>query len=136
MLEEVTAMFVTTFNSEPWNEKWTKETASNRLKQWLQWDCSYGLVCYQQGCICGIILGHEEQNFDGITFSIREFCVANGMQGKGIGRSLYSVLETQLQQQNINSVNLLTLNKHQTISFYQKLGYTQSKNSIYMDKSI
>lgn len=136
ILEEVTKMFITTFNSEPWNEHWTIETAYTRLQQWLAWQNSYGLVCYYEDNICGMILGHEEQDYQGVTFTIREFCIDNNMRGMGIGSKLYFALEKQLLEKQIQSINLLTIKGDMTEKFYQKIGFKNSKNIIYMEKHL
>lgn len=136
ILEEIAEMFVATFNSEPWNEKWTKETAYTRLKQWLEWNNCYGLACYHNETICGMILGHEEQNYAGITFTIREFCIDNSMRGKGIGTKLYTALEKQLKEKQIQTIMLLTIKGDMTEKFYQKLGFETSKAIIFMEKHL
>lgn len=55
-LDELASLYVETFNSEPWNDKWTISTATKRLHQMINTEDSYGLCAYQGGVLCGAIL--------------------------------------------------------------------------------
>lgn len=52
-LYELASLYVDTFNSEPWNDKWTINTATKRLCQMINTEDSFGLCAYQDGVICG-----------------------------------------------------------------------------------
>ncbi|EPS48275.1 GNAT family acetyltransferase [Clostridium botulinum CFSAN002367] len=84
-IKEIADMYVTTFNSSPWNDEWTIETASKRLYQMINCESSYGLVAYEDKLICGMILGSEEQYYNSVMFNIKEFCVRNDVRSKGFG---------------------------------------------------
>lgn len=64
-LKELAEMYVETFNAEPWNDKWTMETAGKRLHQMINTEDSFGLIAYEDEKPCGMILGCQEQFFDG-----------------------------------------------------------------------
>lgn len=48
-----------------------------------------------------MILGSEEQFFDGVTFNIKEFCVNNKMRNRGIGTKIFEEFEKQLKEKQI-----------------------------------
>nr|WP_243122875.1 GNAT family N-acetyltransferase [Haloimpatiens lingqiaonensis] len=92
-INELSNMYVETFNSPPWNDEWSIETASKRLYQMINCESFYGIKAYQQEILCGMILGSQEQFYNGIMFNIKEFCVKNEMRNKGIGTKILTEFE-------------------------------------------
>lgn len=135
-LKQVLEIFVKTFNTAPWNEQWTLETAYKRLFPLVSNQQGVGLVCYYKDKPCGFILGVSEQDYDGMVFTIREFCVDTTMQRKNIGTSLYQELERELVKRKVVAINLLTLKGELPEKFYQKQGFDSSNKILYMDKKI
>ena len=60
-LDKLAELYVETFNSEPWNDEWTVYTAKKRLHQMINTEDLFGLCAYQEGDMCGAILGCMEQ---------------------------------------------------------------------------
>lgn len=118
-------IYMDTFNAEPWFEKWTEKTAQKRLAAVLSHSGSFGLVSEGDGKIVGMILGEEEQYFDGVVFNVREFCVRNELRGKGIGKALLAEFENRLKSRGIRSVLLFTA--PEDVGFYQKSGYADTE---------
>lgn len=56
-INDLAKMYINTFNSEPWNDKWTTETAEKRLSQMINVEDFYGILAYKQGELCGMIYG-------------------------------------------------------------------------------
>lgn len=122
---ELAKIYMDTFNAEPWFDKWTEKTAGKRLAQLLSHEGSDGLVSVENGAITGMILGEEEQYFDGVIFTIKEFCVKNNLRGKGIGKALLAEFENRLRGKGIRSVLLFTAPEDE--AFYQKRGYAETE---------
>ncbi len=118
-------IYMDTFNAEPWFDKWTEKTAGKRLAQLLSHEGSDGLVSVENEAITGMILGEEEQYFDGVIFTIKEFCVKNNLRGKGIGKALLAEFENRLRAKGIRSVLLFTAPEDK--AFYQKRGYAETE---------
>lgn len=135
-VKQVLEIFVKTFNTAPWNEQWTQETAYKRLYPLVSNQQGVGLVCYYKDRLCGFILGVTEQDYEGIVFTIREFCIDPSMQGKHIGTSLYQELERELVKRKVVAINLLTLKGELPEKFYQRQGFDSSNKILYMDKKI
>ena len=133
-LDELTKMYIETFNAEPWNDQWTEETAGRRLRQMIRREGFCGVSARLDGVLCGMILGFQEQYFDGIVFEIKEFCVKNSIRGKGIGSGILSYFESQLNERNIKRILLLTSRGEQTEQFYKKHGYEACDDMVLMDK--
>lgn len=132
----VAALYVASFNAPPWNDHWTVETASKRLTQMLRRDSAYGLLAYDEQGLCGLILGDEEQFYDGAQFQIREFCVANDRRGQGLGTQIYQELEQRLRQRGISQIVLYTLRHPAAEGFYQRVGMQTSEEIVFMQKRL
>lgn len=136
MLNEMISLYVETFNTEPWNDSWTADTALQRINAVLHADGFYGLAMYQNNIMCGFILGWFEQYCETREFAIREFAIRNTGRGQGLGTKLYAELEQKLKNDGVNKITLLTLKGVLTEHFYEKNGFQTSKEIILMSKTI
>lgn len=132
----ISELYVETFNSEPWNDSWTVETAEKRLTQMIDAKASYGIIAYEGKIICGMILGSEEQYYNGQMFNIKEFCVRNDIRNSGFGTKIFKEFECRLKKKGISSITLNTLAGHKTEGFYNKMGMKKSHDMIVMIKEI
>lgn len=135
-LSELACLYVETFNSEPWNDEWTIDTATKRLKQMLNTEDSYGLCVYQGEILCGAVLGCMEQFYDGIMFNLKEFWVKNGMRGCGIGTKIFAEMEKRLKEKQIKNIILFTSKGDFTEYFYHKQDMKTNPEMVFMSKSI
>lgn len=135
-IKDLAPMYVETFNSEPWNDKWTLESASKRLQQMINVEDFYGMCAYDEGTLCGMILGSKEQFYDGIMFNIKEFCIRNGMRGKGVGTMIFKEFEKTLKTQGVNEIILFTSRGDFTQHFYHKQGAHDIDELVFMGKEL
>ena len=135
-LDEVIPMFIETFNEEPWNDKWTEEITKKRLTQMINCQGAYGLVAYLNNEVVGMILGNHEYYYTGIQFVIKEFCVNNKLKGKGIGTKLLNEFEKRLKDKGIKEIVLTTLRNEKTEGYYKNRGYSETQESIIMEKKL
>ncbi|WP_061320627.1 GNAT family N-acetyltransferase [Clostridium botulinum] len=131
-IKEIADMYVTTFNSSPWNDEWTIETASKRLYQMINCESSYGLVAYEDKLICGMILGSEEQYYNSVMFNIKEFCVRNDVRSKGFGTKIFEEFENRLKNRGITEIILLTSRDDRTEGFYKKKGLRSYNEMVFI----
>ncbi|MBR3952404.1 MAG: GNAT family N-acetyltransferase, partial [Oscillospiraceae bacterium] len=92
------------------------------------------IVSFNEEGITGMILGEEEQYFDGVIFNIKEFCVRNDLRGKGIGTELLAEFERRLKGMGIRETVLMTNLEDE--EFYKKRGFHRSRGVIYMGKEL
>jgi len=130
-IEKLAIMYVETFNAPPWNDDWTIETSSKRLHQMINCEGFYGLMAYENEELCGMILGSEEQFYNGIMFNIKEFCVKNDIRNSGIGTKILTEFEKQLKEKQISEIILFTSRDDGTEGFYEKRGL-KSYNGMFM----
>jgi aminoglycoside 6'-N-acetyltransferase I len=135
-LEQCIELYIKVFNSEPWNENWTYETAKERLTDLLHTPKFTGFFWKNNETPIGFIAGNSKKTYQGITFYLAELCINNEIQGKGYGSKLLQFLEEELQKKNIKSIYLLTSNGGLAENFYRKNGYVVNNNRIVMKKNL
>lgn len=135
-VNELSSMYVETFNSPPWNDEWSRETASIRLRQMINCEGFFGIKAYQDDILCGMILGNQEQFYNGIMFNIKEFCVKNKMRNNGIGTKILAEFEKELRNKGITEIVLFTSRNDGTEGFYHKRGLKSYNSMVMMGKDL
>jgi len=135
-LPELSTMFVEAFNAPPWNDRWTSETATKRLRQMMNCEGFIGLACYKDKILSGMILGNIEHYFDCTHFHIKEFCVRLNLRGSGIGTQLLNEFEARLNARGVSKVYLFTSRTDETEKIYQRRGYRSWNDMVIMGKSL
>lgn len=135
-IDELAKMYMDTFNAPPWNDSWTVETASKRLWQMIHCAGFYGIVAYDDTALLGMILGSEEQFYDGVMFNIKEFCVKIDMRNQGIGSRIFAEFESRLRSKGIGEIVLFTSRTDGTAGFYQKRGLEPYNSMVMMGKKL
>ena len=134
MLDELTDLFVDTFNAPPWNDLWSHESARTRLRDIMKMPNFCGAAEYQEGRLVGLLMGHGEQSYDGMHFQILELCVANDMKGHGIGGRMLTDFLDYLDRKGVTSVYLLTMRGAASEDFYAAQGFTTVENMCVMSR--
>lgn len=135
-VKELAEMYVETFNSEPWNDRWTIDTASKRLHQMINVEDFCGILARKNDILCGMILGSKEQFFDGIMLNIKEFCVKNEMRGQGLGTKIFKEFEVRMKEEGIKEIILFTSRGDYTEHFYHKHGLESYSELTLMGKQL
>lgn len=131
-IDEYAQLFMSVFNSAPWNDKWTYETAKVKILNLMNTDTFLGLELIDNEKLTGIIFGQKEQYYSGVHFQIQEFCVRSDLQGKGYGSKLLEELVKRLKEESIEHIYLITSKGERTEDFYQSKGFKTSENMILM----
>lgn len=97
---------------------------------------TYGLIAYEDDLICGMILGCEEQFYNGTMFNIKEFCVRNDLRNKGVGTKILEEFEKCLRDKGIREIILFTSRDDGTELFYRKRGLQSYNGMVMMDKEL
>lgn len=130
-LDGCARLLVSAFNGEPWNEKWTLETARKDILQTLGVPDYLGFVYLEDG-VKGMAAGHREQDAENVVFYLGVLCVSPAAQRKGVGGELIRRLEEMLTDMGIRSIYLLTDRGTPAEAFYKKIGYKVSEQDILM----
>ncbi|MFF5996061.1 GNAT family N-acetyltransferase [Lysinibacillus sp. KU-BSD001] len=135
-VNELAKLYVETFNAPPWNDEWSMDTASKRLSQMINGQEFYGLKAYEEETLCGMIMGNEEQYYNGKLFHIIEFCVKNDLQHKGLGTKILHEFESRLIRRGIREIILFTSREDRTEGYYHKRGFQSYNSMVMMGKNI
>ncbi|MBO0999979.1 GNAT family N-acetyltransferase [Bacillus sp. SD075] len=135
-VEQCTELYMNVFNSEPWNERWTYETAKERLSDLLHTPKFLGFLFHIDHNPVGFIAGNSKVSYQGVTYYLAELCVNNEMQGKGHGSKMLHSLEDELQKREIKSLYLLTANDGLAEAFYRKNDYVVNEDRVVMKKKL
>lgn len=134
-LNEYAELFADVFNSEPWNDSWTMETAFIRIENMMKTNTFIGKALYCEKALKGMIWGQKEQFYDGIHFQIQEFCVKSTEQNKGYGKALLNALKEELSAIGVTNTYLITSKGERTEGYYAKRGFVTSDYMILMTDS-
>lgn len=135
-IEQCIELYISVFNSDPWNETWTYTSAKERLTDLLDTPKFLGFLLYEKDNLIGFIAGNSKKSYAGLTFYLAELCINNRIQGKGYGTKLLLSLEEELQKRDIQNIYLLTANGGAAETFYLKNGYETNENRIVMRKNL
>jgi aminoglycoside 6'-N-acetyltransferase I len=131
-LDECAHLYVSTFNAEPWNQRWTLETARKKLAWTLGVQGFLGWVLSLDDGIVAFAAGYRQQEDKGEVFYLAILCVGLEAQGTGLGSRLTGYLEEELGKGGVKKVYLITLRDTPAQAFYGKHGYKVSNEDIVM----
>jgi hypothetical protein len=94
-LDECARLLVSTFNAEPWNQRWTLETAQKKLAWTLGVPGFMGLISLAEG-IVAFAAGYRQHEDRGEVSYLSILCVGPEAQGTGVGIRFTGHREEQL----------------------------------------
>lgn len=135
-IEQCIELYISVFNSEPWNESWTYSTAKERLTDFIHTPKYLGFLLYEEDQLIGLVAGKGKKTDVGGTFYLAELCISNRIQGKGYGTILLQHVEKELRKKEIHGLYLLTAHGGLAETFYRKNGYEIHENRMVLKKSL
>ena len=135
-LDDCAHLFMSAFNAEPWNDKYTLDTAKKQLAWHLKVPGCVGLVSVKEGMVVALAIGYREPTDVGDVFHLNIFCVRPEAQRTGVGSRLLLNLEERLRDTGVRTVHLGTRQGTPAEYFYEKHGYTTSAEDIEMSHNL
>lgn len=133
-LEECAHLLIAAFNTEPWNAKYTLDTAKRELAWILGVPGFVGLVSLTDRVVA-FATGYIEPDDERDVFYLKTFCVESEAQGTGVGsRLLEHLKEHLLEKTGVSKVYLITHRGTPAESFYRKNGYEVNDADIVMTR--
>ena len=127
-------IYAAAFSGEPWNDPWKPEDASIHIRELLESKTAYGLECIVDGNIAGFVLGTSMLFHYGRTFEINDLAVDPVYQHRGIANQLMERLLSDIKEQGMVGVHLITSNEGFLQSFYKRFGFGKENRVILMGK--
>ena len=122
-LDRCAEILVDAYNSEPWNDNWTKEKALEKLTCFYNSPKFIGWTASLNDKVLGCCVGNIEPYYLGDYFYLKEMFVYHQSQKKGIGTQLMTTLKEHLETVNIKTIILFTGKDFFPFDFYSKTGF-------------
>jgi aminoglycoside 6'-N-acetyltransferase I len=120
---QVVPLYMEVFNSAPWNDGWSEQAASERMRSFARFPEFFGLKILAGGLAIGFALGWAERWVNAWQFHLYEMCILPKLQGKGYGRMLLTELEKQTREKGQTGIFLQTSAQAPAFQFYEACGY-------------
>ncbi len=131
-IKEYGEIYAKAFSGEPWNDQWKVEDAVIHIEELLESRQSYGLECLIDNKVVGFILGTSMLFHYGRTFEINDLAVDPAYQRRGIAKQLLERCLTDIKNQGIVGVHLITAGEGILPAFYERYGFKKEKEVILM----
>ena len=135
-LEKYGEIYAAAFSGEPWHDLWKPEDAAVHVKELLESKNAYGLEFIIDGEVAGFVLGTSMLFHYGRTFEINDLAVDPAYQQRGIAKKLMDQLLTDLKEQGIVGVHLITAAEAFLPEFYERFGFQKEERVILMGKDL
>ena len=131
-LERYAQIYAAAFSCEPWNDHWKVEDAKVHIEELLLSKQAYGLEYFIGDNVVGFVLGTSMLFSYGRTFEINDLAVDPKYHRQGIAKKLMQKLLSDLKQQNIKGVHLITSGDGTLQKFYEQFNFTKETRVILM----
>ena len=135
-LEQAAELYVSVFNSDPWNESWSRERAAHRIRWFFEAPGFLGYALFRDLGLVGVVFGNSRPFQDYDDFEIYELFIQSDSQRKGLGKILMNAISAELQSRNTKHIILQTGRNTPAYQFYASLGYKESERIVGMVKAI
>ena len=116
-------LYIHTFNSPPWHDEWTEETAKTFMKELIAHHRFIGYTLWDDDALVGVLFAHLQYYYRGYEVFVDELFIAPSHQGKGLGSALMAEIEKFADENNCVSIALLTGVDKPAYDFYTKRNY-------------
>ena len=131
-LDRYAQIYAEAFSCEPWNDHWKVEDAKVHIRELIASEQAYGFEYVIDGYIVGFILGTSMLFSYGRTFEINDLAVDPKYHRQGIAKKLLQTLLSELKNQNIKGVHLITSNDGFLQKFYEQFDFIKETRVILM----
>ena len=135
-VERYGEIYAAAFSGEPWKDHWTVENATMHVRELLESNTAYGLECVIDGEIAGFILGSSMLFSYGRAFEIHDLAVDPAYQRRGIAKQLMDNLLSDIKEQGMVGVHLITAREGSLPAFYEKFGFSKEKRVMLMGREL
>ena len=135
-VERYGEIYAAAFSGEPWNDPWKPEDAAIHIRELLESKTAYGLEYVIDGEVAGFILGTSMLFHYGRMFEINDLVVDPAYQGRGIAKELMEKILSDVKEQGMVGVHLITAGESFLPEFYERFGFEKEKRVMLMGKEL
>jgi len=122
-LNQISKIFMTEFNKEPYYEKWTYKSAVKKINEYFKKSIIF--IIEQNNKLIGFIIISLKLWSDGKRGHINEIVISNEYQGRGYGKLLINKAESYFKYMGIKIITLESLNISKAFNIYKKMGFKE-----------
>lgn len=122
------------YNNEQWQCRWTMETASAYMREYLHNPRFVGFTVWEDDQMIGATFCHERTWWTQDELFMDECFIMPAYQRKGYGSGLIEYLEEYVREHALAGITLLTNKYTPAPDFYRKNGFDQAEHVIFMYK--
>jgi aminoglycoside 6'-N-acetyltransferase I len=135
-LEQCALVMIEAYNSPPWNDHWTMETATRFLQEFVDNRRFFGFTLWEGGALIGAAFCREKTWWTRDEIFVEEFYVSPRYQRQGYGKQLLLAIEDYIKEHSLAGFTLLTNRYMPAVAFYQKNDFTLADHVAFMYKVI
>lgn len=135
-LDQCVEILLSSYNTMPWNYKWTKEKAYAYLKEYQEVKRFLGFVVLENDVIVSALFGHLKTWWTKDQLYIDEVFVSNENKGKGYGKKIIQHCESYCTQNGIDIITLMTNEVMPAYLFHSKNDFVKVNQYVFMFKQL
>lgn len=124
------------YNNELWQCRWTEETATAYLLDFVKSEKFVGYVLEAEGEVVGALFAKQKVWWNNSELFIEEMFVLPKHQRKGYGSMLLKTAEKYVKEHKLAGITLATNKYAPAPMFYQKNGFQPNEAVLYMYKIV
>ena len=128
-LEASVNMYIDYYNSKEGNE-YTYSLASKKFLQFTNLIDNRCYVLKEEDMILGVVLGYIRTYDDLKSYYLEEIVIEKDHQNLGLGSYLLSLVEEDIKKDDVQGIELISINDEHHHKFYSKNGFKDVKNMI------
>ena len=134
-LKEIAELFRKGYSEFPYNEKWSKKTALDKIKEYLRRE-SIIFVLEEKKKIIGFIIGkiflweRVKKGFGD------ELVIDKKFRNKGYGKLLINYMISYFKKKGVSSVEGIAVKGSKAFEIYKRMGMKEVKNFVLINKKI
>ncbi len=132
-LKEISNIFMIESSKKPYAQGWNKKNALKKIREAFKKDDLY--VILSKSKIAGFVMSQINSDNQEKAY-IEEIWLKPEFQGKGLGKALMKFIEHYYRNKGVKTVQLVAKRNCGAFKFYKKIGYTESKELVFMAKKI
>lgn len=133
---ECAQVYVEAFLQDPWYEDNDAEKVVSYMKHFALKEDFFIYALKEMGTIIAVCMGEKVPCVEAPFYRIEDFCVAPGFKSLGYGSIFLKLVETKAKQAGCNCLILATARDFPSHKFYEKNGFSELDNSVYLYKEI
>jgi GNAT superfamily N-acetyltransferase len=135
-LDRCVEILMSSYNTMPWNYRWSFEKARAYLKEYKDAERFIGFVALENDKIVAALFGHLKTWWTKDQLYIDEVFVSDDFKGKGYGKKIIEHCEHYCLDNGIDIITLMTNEVMPAYTFHSKNNFVKVDQYVFMFKQL